>query len=69
LSGVPRAGTNAAVARTVVGTIPDFQRKESPAGKVQSLIDTKVDAENAVTASGNGIGRPFADSHKIPSHP
>jgi hypothetical protein len=52
-----RAGTDSAVARTTVNTIPDFQRKEGPADKVQSLIGTIAGAENAVAASGSGMGR------------
>ena len=43
-----RAGIEAAVARAAVGTISDFQCKEGPADKVQSLINTKAGAENAI---------------------
>jgi hypothetical protein len=52
-----RAGTDAAVARATVGTIPGFQRKKGPADKVQSLIGTKAGAENLIAVSRNWIGR------------
>jgi hypothetical protein len=64
-----RAGTDSAVARTTVGTIPDFQRKERPADKVQSLIGTKVGAGNAVERTRSFPGcRTFADSYQAPSY-
>ena len=56
VSGVPREPAHSAVARTTVNTIPDFPRKEGR-DKVQSLIGTIAGAENAVAASGSGMGR------------
>jgi hypothetical protein len=64
-----RAGTDSVVARTTVGTIPDFQRKESPADNVQSLIGTIAGAGNAVERTRSFPGcRTFADSHQAPSY-
>ncbi|WP_439922493.1 hypothetical protein [Nitrobacter sp. JJSN] len=61
-----RAGIGAAVARVAVGTIPDFQRKEGPADKVQSL---KAGAENAIEqARSFPRRRTFAGSHQAPSY-
>jgi hypothetical protein len=63
-----RAGTDAAVARTIVGTIPGFQRKEGPADKAQSLMGTKAGAKNAVKrARPLPEHRTCADSHQATS--
>jgi hypothetical protein len=64
-----RAGIEAAVARVAVGTIPDFQRKEGPADKVQSLIDMKAGVENAVEQARSFPRlRTFAGSHQASSY-
>jgi hypothetical protein len=63
-----RAGTDAAVARTTVGTIPGLQRKEGPAGKAQSLTAMKAGAKTATDPARPLPGyRTCADSHQATS--
>jgi len=51
-----RTGIDSAVARKTVGMMLEFLRKEGPADKVQSLIDTIPGAETAIVESGTGGG-------------
>ncbi len=64
-----RAGTDAAVACVTVGTIPDFQRQEGPAGKVQSLIGTRTGRDNTTErARSLPARRSLAFSPQAPSY-
>ena len=53
---VAKAGIDDAVAEKTIGIILGFLRNESPAEKVQSLIDNIPGAEAAIAASSNGGG-------------
>ncbi|GAB1715653.1 MAG: hypothetical protein NTAFB05_06950 [Nitrobacter sp.] len=64
-----RAGIDAAVAPTTVGTIPGLQRKKGPAEKIQSLIGAKAGADNAIERTRSfPRRRTFADPRQAPSY-